>query len=292
MFIDIHGHTRSGLSCPYPQNGKQVFTPPEELVKIYDENGIEAAVMLPVCNVENVFEPQSNEEILAVAKQFPGRFIPFCNIDPRAGHNSPYAPLKEIVAYYKEQGCKGLGEVCANLPILDPRVQNLFSAVEANGLPLTFHLAPKEGGLYGLVDDKNLPGLEETMKRHPNLKFFGHSQTFWAEISEIRDYNDRYGYPKGPVRNGTIPRLMRTYPNLYGDLSAGSGCNALTRDLDHAVDFLNEFQDRLMFGTDICAAGTMPNLNKVLLQLRDEGRISDVVFRKIARENAIRILGL
>ena len=290
MFIDIHGHTTPCKILPNPVTGGQIFTYPEELVKIYDEVGIEAAVMLPLCNVENVPEPQSNEAILEVAQRFPGRFIPFCNIDPRACYNTPYSPLSKILAYYKSQGCKGVGEVCANLPILDPRVQNLFSAAEENDMPLTFHLAPKEGGLYGLIDDANLPGLEESLKRHPNLKFFAHSQTFWCEISEIRSWDDRFGYPKGPVKNGTIPRLLREYPNLYGDLSAGSGCNALTRDMDHAVRFLNEFQDRLLFGTDICAPGTMPQLNKVLISLRDEGKISNDVFQKIARENALRIL--
>ncbi|MEI8345181.1 MAG: hypothetical protein WCG06_03820, partial [Candidatus Omnitrophota bacterium] len=48
---------------------------------------------------------------------------------------------------------------------------------------------------------------------------------------------------------GRVPQLMRKYTNLYGDLSAGSGCNALKRDRKYAVKFLNEFQDRLMFGT-------------------------------------------
>lgn len=292
MFIDIHGHTRKEPMCPYPSSGIQPFTFPEELIKVYDANGIEAAVMLPLCNVENVIEPQSNEEILDIAAAYPGRFIPFCNIDPRAFHNSPYSPLKEILAYYKSRGCKGIGEVCANLPILDPRVQNLFSAAEANDMPLTFHLNPKEGGSYGLIDDSGLPGLEESLKRHPNLKFFGHSQTFWCEISEIRDWNDRFGYPKGPVKNGALTRLMRKYPNLYGDLSAGSGCNALTRDEEHAVSFLNEFQDRLLYGTDICAAGTMPKLNEFLLRLRAEGKLSESAFQKIARENAVRLLGL
>ena len=292
MFIDIHGHTRQKPMCPYPSNGIQPFTFPEELIKVYDAAGIEAAVMLPCCNVENVIEPQSNEEILDIAAAYPGRFIPFCNIDPRALFNSPYSPLKEILAYYKSRGCKGVGEVCANLPILDPRVQNLFSAAEANEMPLTFHLHPKAGGSYGLIDERGLPGLEESLKRHPNLNFFGHSQTFWCEISEIRDWNDRFGYPKGPVKNGAITRLMRQYPNLYGDLSAGSGCNALTRDEEHAVSFLEEFQDRLLFGTDICAAGTMPKLNEFLLRLRAEGKLSESAFQKIARENAVRLLGL
>ena len=86
---------------------------------------------------------------------------------------------------------------------------------------------------------------------------------------------------------------MRKYPNLYGDLSAGSGCNALSRDEEHAIKFLNEFQDRLMFGTDICNIETASTpLVDFMLKLRNEKKISEEVFQKVARENIIRILEL
>ena len=84
---------------------------------------------------------------------------------------------------------------------------------------------------------------------------------------------------------------MRACPNLYGDLSAGSGCNALARDEDYTVQFLTEFQDRLLFGTDICVPDTPTPLVDLLLRLRDTGRISETVFQKVARENAISLLG-
>ena len=106
---------------------------------------------------------------------------------------------------------------------------------------------------------------------------------------------DRAGYPTGKVVEGAVPKLFRKYPNLYGDLSAGSGCNALTRDEEYAVKFLNEFQDRLMFGIDICSAPGEPHhisLINFLKKLKSEGKISEVVFNKIAKENAVRLLGL
>ena len=40
--------------------------------------------------------------------------------------NSPDAPLDQILAYYKAPGCKGLGEVMPNLPLMQPLVQNLL----------------------------------------------------------------------------------------------------------------------------------------------------------------------
>ncbi len=58
-------------------------------------------------------------------------------------------------------------------------------------------------------------------------------------------------YPKGPVApGGQVIRLMRNHPNLYGDLSAGSGLNALSRDRAFGQEFVLEFQDRLLYARD------------------------------------------
>jgi len=291
MFIDIHGHVRRIPG--FPRGQKPAYCTPEQLLARHDELGIERGVLLPGVPPESSRVPQSNEEVLELAEQYAGRFIPFCNVDPRAMTNSPFAPLDEMLAYYKEQGCKGLGEATANLPFLDPLHQNLFRCLEKVGLPITFHIAAQIGGTYGIYDDPGLPQLERTLTAFPDLIFLAHSTAFWAEMAPLEKPGDRYGYPPYPVREeGVVPRLFRTYPNLHGDLSAGSGYNALARDPDYAVSFLDEFQDRLLFGTDITAPDTPAPLAAFLLRLRDEGRISAAVFEKVARGNAIRLLGL
>lgn len=295
MFIDIHVHT---LMCPaaprFYHGDNMTFAGPEALIAGYDAVGIEQAVLLPVVNPECAYTVQSNEEILAICEKYPGRFIPFCNIDPRFIANHWQAPLGDLIKYYRDKGCRGVGEVAANLPFLHPLAQNLFKGAEEAGVPLTFHISPYVGYSYGLVDDPGLPQLELCLRRFPKLRFFGHSQTFWAEISASPTLAERVGYPKGKVLEGRVVELMRQYPNLYGDLSAGSGRNALTRDRDFAAKFLTEFQDRLFFGTDICQP-TMPTLRPLaefLLDLRGSGEIDEAVFRKVARENAVRELGL
>ena len=291
MFIDIHVHVRS-IPGP-PRGGKQAFATPEQLLERYEAIGVEAAVLLPGVSPECAYVPQSNEEILQVCERYPGRFIPFCNVDPRAMTNSADAPLCEVLDFYRDRGYKGIGEITANLAILDPLVQNLFRHVERVGFPLTFHLAAQLGDIYGLYDDPGLPQLERSLQRFPNLIFLAHSQTFWAEMGPLEKPADRYGYPSYPLKEeGVVPKLFRQYENLYGDLSAGSGCNALKRDPEYAVQFLNEFQDRLFFGTDICAPDTPTPLVDFLLELRNEGKISEVVFQKVARENAVRVLKL
>ncbi|MBO5689905.1 MAG: amidohydrolase [Lentisphaeria bacterium] len=293
MFIDIHVHAIQEETMPRPDNGSQPISTPEVLIRRYDELGIEKGVILPIATPDSTYIIQSNEEVLRMAANHPGRFIPFCNLDPRCCMNDWQAPLEKLLMYYRDKGCKGVGEITANLPVLDPRVQNLFRAAEKAGLPVTFHLAPYQGCIYGLVDDPGLPQLEESLRRYPNLKFFGHSQAFWAEMGKDPSIQDRLGYPKGEItQEGRVPQLMRKYGNLYGDLSAGSGFNALSRDRKYAVQFLNEFADRLFFGTDICAPETPAWLVDFLLDLRKTGEISETVFQKVARKNAIRILSL
>jgi predicted TIM-barrel fold metal-dependent hydrolase len=283
MFIDIHVHA-------YIDPGPRNFSTPEQLIERYDQIGVEKAVLLPLVSPE-VYLPQSNEEILRIVEDFGDRFVPFCNIDPRALKNSPDAPLGEVLEYYREMGCLGIGEVMPNLPFLDPLVQNLLSCVENVGFPLIFDMSTKMGGAYGLYDDPGLPQLEACLKRYPDLIFLGHGPPFWAEIGTLDDPSDRSGYPKYPVRSeGAVPRLLRKFENLRGDLSAGSGFNALARDIDYAIKFLIEFQDRLMFGTDICAPTTPTPLVDLLLKLRDDGDISKDIFEKIARKNAAALL--
>lgn len=285
MFIDIHAHA-------FYDSGPWHILKPEELLKIYDAVDVERAVLLPIVNPECVSAVQGNEEILRMADEFK-RFIPFCNIDPRFVRNIATADLERLTKYYRDKGCKGVGEICANLSFTDPLVWNLFSAAEKAGLPVLFHIAPRIGYFYGLYDEPGLPRLEESLRMFPKLSFIGHSQAFWAEIARLDTPFARAGYPTGPVKEeGAVPKLLRKYPNLYGDLSAGSGWNALARDRDYAAKFLTEFQDRLMFGLDICKADGKTPLVDLLVDMRRSEEIREGVFQKVAAKNAMRLLGL
>ena len=88
--------------------------------------------------------------------------------------------------------------------------------------------------------------------------------------------------------------MQRKYPNLCCDLSAGSGCNAITRDPAFGWAFLEEFQDRCFFGTDICAPGNMNSAMMRLSGFLDEamlnGKISYAAYEKISRGNALDLL--
>jgi predicted TIM-barrel fold metal-dependent hydrolase len=96
-------------------------------------------------------------------------------------------------------------------------------------------------------------------------------------------------YPKGPVTpGGALDALFDRFPNLYGDLSAGSGLNGITRDPEFGRAFLERRQDRLLFGTDYLEPGQAVGQ----IDLYREIDISAEAKAKIFRENARRVLGL
>ena len=300
QFIDIHAHAYWKPSrAPYITK----FYSTTQLLEAYDYYGIEKGALLPIVNPE-VYLPQTNEDILDMAAAYPDRFIPFCNIDPRSVKNDPTAPMDQVFQYYKDLGCKGIGEVMPNLEVMDPKVQNLFRCAEKVGLSVTYDGAAYKDNCFGLYDDPGLPQLEATLQKCPNLIILGHGPVFWSEIGKldtlgvrgpVRGFN-HYSVlrlPEGPIKEeGVMPKLLRKYPNLHLDLSDGTAYNALTRDPEYGPAFLEEFQDRAYFGTDLCSVGMEVPLVDTLWQWKDEGRISMEAFEKISRENAIRLLKL
>lgn len=293
MFIDIHVHARM-FDVPernVPGGGR--YATPRELMDMLRPRGVRAVCTFARVNPEVGWFMQSVEEILWAAEEYPDFIIPFMNIDPRQCLNHPDADLSYLMDHYKERGCKGIGEVCANLPFDDPRLQNLFRHAQACALSVTFHIAPKQGGYYGIVDDLGLPGLEATLRQFPELKLFAHSQPFWAEISGDLTEAERNTYPKSPVvEGGAVVRLLREYPNLYGDLSAGSGYNAVSRDPEFGYAFMTEFADRLLFGTDVADVRNETPIIDFLNEAVGNGHISREVYETIGWRNAERLLGL
>ena len=289
--IDMHVHLKARREINRIGSGS-TYCLPEELLAKYEELGVDRGVILPEVNPECLYGSQSQEEILEVVQKYEGRFSWFCNIDPRGITNSPKADFSYWLTYYKELGAKGLGEICANLYFDDPRVENLFAHCEKNDMPVVFHIGPQLGGCYGLVDELGLPRLEKELQKFPKLKFFGHSQPFWAEISSDINDETRDDYPTGKVIPGRIVELMRKYDNLYGDMSAGSGFNAVSRDPQFGFAFIEEFQDRLFYATDICAPENDMKLSHWLDNAVENNKISRTAYEKVCRKNAERILGL
>jgi uncharacterized protein len=293
VLIDIHTHIQNPRHERLCRHGGSRYPMPDELLQMMDDAGIDMAVLLCGVSPEWRYTIVTPEEVMGIAAAHPDRFIPFCNLDPRFILNSTESDFSGLLGAYKEMGCKGVGEYIPNLPFDDPLNMNLFKYVEASGLPLTFHIAPTLGRAYGCYDDVGLPRLEKVLQTFPDLTFLGHSQCFWAEIgTNVVADGQRTGYPEGPVTPGRVVELMRKYPNLHGDLSARSGCNAIARDTEFGLAFMEEFQDRLYWGTDIASPGQELPIVGVFRDLKASGTLSEEAFEKITWKNAATLLEL
>lgn len=133
------------------------------------------------------------------------------------------------------------------------------------------------------------------LKKYPDLKILGHSQTFWIEISgdAPTDREGRNSWGDGPeVPGGRVPELFARYPNLYGDLSANSGSRAIMRDPEFGLAFLGKYAHRLFFATDMVNKDTVFPLGAWLDEQVEKGNLSRSAYNKICFENAQRVFGL
>lgn len=287
MIIDCHAHAM--LRPLLRRLDGNTHLSDAEVVALMDKRGIAKSVILPTGD-------QSIGEVLEMCERFPGRFIPFCNFDPRQNRRPGYLTTAYFdfqLEQYKALGCRGFGEWTTRIPWEDPAALALLEACEKIGFPVTFHTTSPAGDGYGVIDEIGLPGLERMLGRFPDLNFFGHSTAFWSEIAPDVTQAQKDDYPTGAVRHGgRVPELLRRYPNLYGDLSAGSGLNALKRDLSHAREFLDEFQDRLLLGLDQCSLANPMQHVAWFEEALASGWITQNAWEKIAWRNLDRLLGL
>lgn len=285
--LDLHAHVL--LEREYPCYGLTC----DELRGMYDRIGVEKGNALPCVSPEFETDQLSVRAARLAAERYPETIgWWFCNIDPRWLSNDPTADLSIPMEYYKSRGAKGIGEVTANLSVDDPMMQNMFYHAEKCGLPVLFHIGWAGGGDYGIVDDLGLPKIEATLKRFPKLILIGHSQKWWSEISGDNNEQIRGERPTTPVvPGGRAVELLRNYPNMYGDLSAGSGGNAVMRDPAFGYRFLEEFQDKLFFGVDYCEITNYMPLSAFLDDAVEGGHISRKAYNKICRENLLQLMG-
>lgn len=288
--LDLHCHIFD--SCDLARPDGSFFLNPEQALEMFADKNIACGVILPEVDYSSsaTGAVQRVEDVAEIVKKYPGKFYFFMNLCPHSLYNNPEADYSDLIEYYLALGAKGVGEMSANRTFYDPLMDNVLFYVNKYKLPLTFHMTRREYGEYGIRDDLQLTGLEMALQKWKDITFLGHSADFWAEISGD-DFH--FDYPKGKVQpGGRVVELMRKYPNLHGDISAGSGLNALKRDKDFAISFLNEFQDRLYYGQDCCSINNQLGHSEYLDGLLESGDISQEVYDKICWKNAVKLLDL
>jgi uncharacterized protein len=184
------------------------------------------------------------DHVGAVQSAAPKRFTWFASAD--MSQPASAGALTQAV----KNGAQGFGEMKYHFATDGPEFRRAYALAAELNVPILIHFQEVD---HFENEGKWSPGFatrfEAVLKEFPQTIFIGHADAFWANVSA--DYHNESAYPSGPiVRGGITDRLLGDYPNLYGDLSANSGNNMLSRDADFTRDFLRRHQDKLMFGSD------------------------------------------
>lgn len=277
-YIDVHVHLGQPWSTREPLTA-------DMLLRWMDQHQVAKAVVLPLISPEAWYYPISTDFVLKETKPHRDRLIPFCDVDPRTTYLRSDKAVVDILKRYLDAGAMGVGEHKCGGPIDSPGNLQVFRAASELKLPVLFHMDTIRN-----TDRPGLPGLEKALQEAPDANFIGHAPGWWCSISgDVKTEKDLGGYPKTPVApGGAIDRLMAKYPNIYGEFSAGSGANAIRRDLEFGRRFILRRADRLMFGTDYLTPGQQIQQ----FELFEGLDLPQDVRAKLYRENARRLLGL
>jgi predicted TIM-barrel fold metal-dependent hydrolase len=229
--------------------------------------------------------PISFGRCIAYAARRPDKFVLGYAPDPRRPEAIDL--LQSAIDLY---GVRVYGELKLRMMYDNPDAIRMFRYCGKRGLPVLVHIDyefptgydyPRPNWWYG----GGINAFERAIKACPETMFIGHAPGFWAHISGDDQY-DKIPYPNGKVKpGGKVVEMLRTYPNLYCDISAGSGINALNRDPEFSKPFLLEFQDRILFGRD----NSMDNRHQELL---NGFGMPDEVLEKIYSGNALKLVPL
>jgi len=195
--------------------------------------GISKVVLLPTgAGPDNKFYKINSMFLMMWAKKYPDQVIPFCTIDeadPRAA---------ELVEQYILAGAKGVKLIGGHPDYYDEPLnsENMYKVYEKAAeydVPVLLH-----GSLI------NIPELQDQLDQ------------VYSDFPEVTFQHAHYGQTlmKG-IHLDVIAELLDKYPNLYIDLSMGSGITGyhryLKQDLETIRNFVIEYQDRILFGSDL-----------------------------------------
>ena len=241
----------------------------------------------------------SAAQVRAAQAKYPGRLVWFGTTDI----TKPDA--ETILTQAVKDGAGGFGEIKFHVEAAGPELRRMYALAADLNVPILIHFQEVPHTAFEGVFSTGFRNFEAMLKAYPKTRFIGHADAFWANISA--GYANDVAYPSGPIKRGGITdKLLGDYANLFGDLSANSGNNALSRDPEFTPGFLARHQDKLMFGSDCaCTDGNgggvsqanNPAANRLAGKCVARETLTvlqraapPAVFRKLAWENAHKLL--
>ncbi len=266
FIIDIHQH------LAFHERDDTIF------MKHQDTMGIGKTVLLPAGrpvkrpSTRNgsanglAAKVSGNEPAAALAAKHPDKYIYFCNEVP------DLPETKSVLEKWLKKDARGIGEQKFHLECDSKEMQLIYQIAKEFDVPVLMHI---QHNTYNLGFER----LHKMLEKYPTVNFIGHAQTWWGNVD--KNHDQKAMYPKGKVTPGGLTdKLLADYPNIYGDLSAGSGHNAFKRDEEQGSAFLHRHQDKLCLGTD-CA-------DNVGESIKCSGAQQIAIVRKLVPEADVR----
>jgi predicted TIM-barrel fold metal-dependent hydrolase len=195
--------------------------------------GISKVVFLPTgLSPDNKYYKMHWTFLIALAKLYPDQIIPFCTID----ESDPHAA--ELVERYILQGAKGIKLIGGHPsfydePLNSANMYKVYEKAAEYGVPVLIH-----GSII------NIPELKDQLDQ------------VYGDFPDVTFIQAHYGSTiMAGIDLDQMAELLDKHPNLYTDLSMGGGIARyqyyLKQDLETIRDFVIEYQDRILFGSDI-----------------------------------------
>lgn len=219
-----------------------------------------------------------NQSVMELARQYPKEFVFGAN------EVTDLPTARTEIERYLKLGAVIIAEQKFSLDCDSEFIEIVAGLAQDYGVPVLMHF---QHDTYNMGIER----FYKILKKFPKVNFIGHAQTWWGNID--RSHDQKMLYPVTSVTAGGITdRLLSDYPNMYGDLSAGSGLNSMLRDEEHARGFLERHQNQLLFGSDCndrIGRGPGCQGTQILAAVR---RLAPdpKALRKILYDNAARLL--
>ncbi len=282
--IDMHEHYRQGGDI-------------DTFLEAAGSFGISKVVFVPTgSSPDNKGYEAHWESLIKLAKEsYPDQVIPFATIDEA----DPQAA--ELFEQYVLEGAKGLKLLGGHPEFYDEPLnsENMYK-------------------VYRVAAEYNVPVLlHASIINIPELK--DQLDQVYSDFPEVTFIQAHYGSTiMSGINLDQIAELLDKHPNLYIDLTMGGGIKRyhkyLKQDLAKIKDFVLEYQDRILFGSDIILRSKVNDFNwlyqriKADIDLHQEVEyttpefgetewehqgfnLDDEVLRKLYYENPKKVLG-
>ena len=223
--IDIHQHTNYS------------FRTDRQLLAHQRAMGVTQTILLPAGALYGLeANCTGNQAVYDFALNHPGEYV-FC-ANEVAGLPGARAEIEE----WLRRGAIGIAEQKFKVDCDSAAMEEIAAIARDFHVPVLMHFQHNK---Y----NKHIERFHKMLEKYPRVNFIGHAQTWWSNIDKNSDQKTMY--PIGRITPGGITdKLLSDYPNMFGDLSAGSGLNALNRDPDFTKDFIERHQNNLLYGSD------------------------------------------